>query len=69
MTYLVIMVNIGVFCNTRMPTFLGINLYNFLRTISVKILNDEFISLERRSVEKLTSVGERGGGKNETECE
>jgi hypothetical protein len=44
--------------------FLGINLYDFIsRVISVKILFDEFISLENKSV-----VGV-GGGKKETERE
>jgi hypothetical protein len=53
-----------------MPIFLGINLYDFVsRAISVKILINEFISLERKSVEQPTSVVGVGGGKKETECE
>jgi hypothetical protein len=45
-----------------MPTFLGINAYDFVsRVSSVKILIGEFIFFERKSLEHLTGVF--GGGR------
>ena len=52
------------------PIIVGINLYDFvIRVIPLKILINEFVSLERKTVEQPTSVVGVGGEKKETQCE